>query len=370
MRISLLEKREDFYNIFSQTLKHSSFFKESKIENEKTYFVNIFLNFIATSCLPKSVFQIIINEYSQSLNWWRKGIQYLYVNIATSKNFRAILSHKTILLPDYFSNYLFLGGNHRLRLLTIDLNSCIVILKNGERIDYIRNDILIRTENTIKYAPKLIQFGEDWLEEEYFEGTPVNRLTNTRNSTNYLNRIHENHFQTLNLHTKKNISKYNYIQLVEKEIFSIVKNKKIKIEKNLLNLIEEVICKLFDIIVDDNILISWTHGDFQKANILISDRNYKVIDWEASAKRYYLYDTFVLFGGIREGTPLVDALQVFKNSSNLINLVSEANNNTFTLLIIEELRFIINETFSENFYNSGLKTTKLCETILTYINER
>ena len=39
------------------------------------------------------------------------------------------------------------------------------------------------------------------------------------------------------------------------------------------------------------------------------------------------------------------------------------------LLFIEELRYSINEEYSENFYISGVKTNHLCNEILNYINE-
>ena len=176
MRISLLEKRENFEKILKETLIASSFYEKKHDISEGKYYINKYLNFIATNKLPENVFQILANEYSSSSSWWKKVVQSLYVKLAISKFFRVLFSHHSIKLPSFFENFLILGGNHRLRLFSVNLTSSIVLLKQGEREVYLNNDITVRTENNLTYSPQLLKFGKDWLEEEYFEGTPINRV--------------------------------------------------------------------------------------------------------------------------------------------------------------------------------------------------
>ena len=368
MRISLLEKRENFEKILKKTLIFSSFFEKKHDVSEGKYYINKYLNFIATNKLPENVFQILANEYSSSSSWWKKGVQSLYVKLAISKFFRALFSHHSIKLPAYFENFLILGGNHRLRLFSVNLTSSIVLLKHGEREVYINNDIAVRTENKLTYTPQLLKFGKDWLEEEYFEGTPINRVESPSKVKEHLENIFEHHFKTLNLNNVTAFKKNDYVGLVNTEIESITTNKKIRINKSLIEEIGNVFRLLFSKLNNSEINVSWTHGDFQQANILIANGTSKVIDWEASDKRFYMYDAFTLFGRVREGEAISDAILNFREAVGPIDYVKEVDENTITLLLIEELRFNVNETFSVNFFESGIQTKNLCKTIIKYID--
>ena len=94
-----------------------------------------------------------------------------------------------------FKNYLILGGNHRLRLFYGELKDSIVILKSGENQKFIKNDIAIRTENNLSYAPKIFDSENDWLREEYFNGIPFNRIESEERKGNLRDVIINNHFR-------------------------------------------------------------------------------------------------------------------------------------------------------------------------------
>ncbi len=370
MRISLLEKRENFEKILKETLISSSFFEKKQEFIERKYYINKYLNFIATNKLPENVFQILVNEYSSSLSWWKKGIQFLYVKFAIFKFFRALFSHQSIKLPVYFEHFLILGGNHRLRLFSVNLKSSIVLLKQGEREGYIKNDIAVRTENSLTYAPQLLKFGKDWLEEEYFEGIPINRVDSPSKVKEQLENIFEYHFKTLILNNLRSYKKNDYLDLVNAEIDFITTNKKIKVDQRIIKEIKNVFSLLFSKLNNNDIKVSWTHGDFQQANILIANGISKVIDWEASEKRFYMYDAFILFGMVREGESLSDAIRNFKEAIKHLNYIHKVDENTITLLLIEDLRFNVNEMFSVNFFESGIQIASLCKSITTYIDEQ
>jgi thiamine kinase-like enzyme len=365
MRISLLEKRENFYKILKETLI-TSYLYTIKNKDDKNFVVNKYLNFIAAPELPNSVFQILINEYSSSLIWWKKIIQSIYVKLAISSLFRSFFAQKTIQIPTFFDEYLILGGNHRLRLFSKDLISSIVLLKKGERNNFLINDVEIRTKNNLFYAPKIISHGKDWFEEEYFEGTPINRLTDKTKVDFFILKVIENHVDELLNKTVVIVKLDTYKKKLLDEITNIisVENDNKKIVYKIYQTIELLFLKL----ENKDINMSWTHGDFQQANILIKNNDYKVIDWESSSERFKLYDIFVLLSEIRTGVSLVEAFNFFKNKVNTYKQIDAIYENDIILLLVEELRFSVNEDFSQNFYHSGKKTNVLCDSILKYVN--
>ena len=366
MRISLLEKRENFYKILYDTLKSNNFPKDEF--SCRRYVVNKYLNFIATEDLDKSSFQTLINEYSSSLNFWTKIPQYFYVRTATSKTFRSFFSHKIIKMDTSFQNYLILGGNHRLRLFSKDLGFSLLLLKKNERRNYIENDITVRTNQFLSYAPVIYEKGKDWLKEEYFDGIPLNRLEDKNKIDYWQKKALKTHLEELLLLTKKSWSKKEYQLFVNSEIDIIISSnylQKTAIKKNTIITTFDLLFRKLSV---DNIPVSWSHGDFQMANILVKEHNFKVIDWESANKRYYLYDIYTLIGNVRSSVPLLEAIKIFSNKiSSFLNVV--VTNDMIILLFIEELRYSVNEEYSENFYISGLKTKEICGAIQDYLND-
>lgn len=364
----MLEEREDFDKILLDTLKKTSFLKYEENLKDDKYYINKYLNFISSKSLSENVFQTLINEYSSSLIWWKKGVQAIYVNLAISKQLRNLFAQRTISLSKQYKDYLILGGNHRLRLFYGDLEDSIVILKNGEHQKFITNDIFIRTEYNLPYAPQIFDSGNDWLREEYFNGIPLNRLQNQEKVAKITREIIENHLRQLLIPSSEVICLKEYFELIENEVNEFFETKEITVKENVKSIIKKVFDLLFKRILYDSVKISWSHGDFQVANILINNDSFKVIDWEAANKRYYFYDLFTLASKIRSNISINEAINNFKSESLNFDNISLDDDMIF-LLLIEELRFHINEEFSKNFYSSGIKTEKLCHSIITYINE-
>ena len=74
---------------------------------------------------------------------------------------------------------------------------------------------------------------------------------------------------------------------------------------------------------------------------MINNELFKVIDWESADKRFYLYDYFTLFGKSRTNISIIESINLFKKIS--------VNGDYINLLLIEEIRFYINEESSLNF---------------------
>jgi len=369
MRISLLEKRENFHFILKETLNKSTFFKD-KVKNRKQekFIVNRYLNFIATQKINTNVFQNLINEYSNALVGWKKIIQKTYVHLAVSKVFRKFFGNKIIDLSANFGEFLILGGNHRLRLFSKDLIFSVLLLKENERIGYVANDISVRTNQYLSYAPVVFESGKDWLKEEYFAGIPLNRLESQDEIESYQEKVIKLHLEELLMLTKKQYTKSEYAAFVKNELTLIINNKSIQNTAIESDTITSLLDLLLNKITANSISVSWSHGDFQMANILIREKKFKVIDWESADKRYYLYDLFILLGKVRTNDSLSESIVNFKNKiSLLLNITISPD--IIILLLIEELRFSVNEEYSENFYMSGVKTKQICESIQEYINE-
>lgn len=361
MRISLLEKREDFYKILNITL--NNYTKNLNLNNSKSSFfvVNKYLNFIANPYLPSSLFNILKNEYSNSNIKWKKIFQFFYVQLAVQKVLRLLFAQKIIRLPNYFSDFLILGGNHRIRLFSETLNGSLVILKSKERDKYIYNDIKIRESFCLSFAPIILDKGKDWFIEEYFEGTPINRIRKENDySLDSLLKVYQNELLDP---SKEVLTIKDYKKMINLDLETVLEvNFECNVKKELDGLIIKTFRTLFHLITIKRVEISWTHGDLQEANILIKNKQLKVIDWESADKRFYLYDYFTLFSEIRTNISFKKSIDIFKAKFSI-------DMNVVYLLLIEELRFSLNEEFSLNFLNSGENTKKLCNNILNFINE-
>lgn len=365
MRISLLEKREDFYKILTDTLAKVEITIKEDYGNTNIYYVNKYLNFIATSDLKAERFTILVKEYSNSLKGWKRTIQKLYVWAAITPLFRSLLAHKKIKLPKKYSDFLILGGNHRLRLFSPELTSSYVILKKGESVRFIENEIKLKNEINLSYAPGLITSGKNWIQEDYFEGTPINRIQDKRKQEEITERVIFMHYKELLNATLEYNELNKFIETRIKEINSIIYNNEIRIEPDFVKNIEHAISILTARLTsNDPVPVSWSHGDLQMANILVSNDNFKVIDWEASAKRFVFYDLFVLLGEMRIHGNIDKAISWFEQKIKDYELEISLPKHWKQLLALEELVYAINEDCSAFFFISGKNIQKLCVDIV------
>lgn len=370
MRISLLERREDFYNILFETLSESSFLSGEDKSLGKNYFVNKYLNFVATPTLGKSHFKVLVNEYSSPSSMWRNGAQHLYVKLAVRQTFRRLLSQRSIRLPSCFSDFLIIGGNHRIRLIASDLKSTIVILKNNERTGFIENDIFIRMGYNIDYAPRILEYGKDWIREEYCEGTPINRISKLNLKDSLLTQVYQAHMNQVVQASAMPMSVSTYMDELIKEIDTVIGPTDIDRSCKLGDIVRTTLKHLRSKIDENRVRICWTHGDFQEANILVIGDYFKVIDWESANKRHHLYDFFVLFGEVRSKVSLCESINLFIDKMRFFFPSVKITDQEVIFLLLEELRFRIGESFSVNFFQSGVGVKELCEAINAYLDEK
>lgn len=366
MRISLLEKREDFYEILTVTLTSWLVEKNMKTCAKKTFTVNRYLNFVAHSQLPTSVFKILKKEYSASQSKWKRLLQRIYVSLAIYQPTRPFFSNKIIKLPEHYTSYLILGGNHRIRLFKQNLKSSYIILKNRENFRFIDNEISLKNELQPAYAPSIKNWGTNWLEEEYFEGKPLNRLSGGNKKNVVAKQLTQIHVENLLKLSMTQIPVNDYLQEAEKTVHTVLNHSAIIMPDSIRTTIQSTFSGIINKLNGQySIPIAWSHGDFQAGNVLVAGNTFKVIDWEASDKRMWLYDLFIFLGEIRTHGNLQKAFQLFETKKMDWELLKPFPENWKLWLAFEELIFCIYEDCSVNFYQSGLKTNQLCNQINT-----
>ena len=73
-----------------------------------------------------------------------------------------------------------ISGNHSIRIINFNRNSCDVILKEGFNSLFIKNEINLRLNFLHPSIPKLIDhdISNGFYSEEIITGLPLNRLSN------------------------------------------------------------------------------------------------------------------------------------------------------------------------------------------------
>ena len=263
---------------------------------------------------------------------------------------------------------MIVGGNHRIRLFPKDLTYSLILLKKGENSKFCINDARLRTTLNLNHCPKVLDYSNSWIKEEYFEGTPLNRILDMGVRENIKNKAISKHWDNVIEPTIYETSIKEYEHLVLSEIDNILRINRLNIEMELNELILKTFHVAFLNVKLNKIILSSSHGDLQLSNILVKDNEIKIIDWEHSDNRFYLFDHFILYSNNRSMNDIEKAISIYKtkktNAPNGINIT----NDELHLNIIEELRFSMNEDFSLNFKKCGVKTEQLCIQINRYFD--
>lgn len=312
MRLDLLMKRELFDDVFIYTLSKylkvyynwNGIIKWNRFNlfhsTKYTFLVNDKLNVIYHKNLQRCKLSELTAEFSYNPNFIRNILQKIYVEFATNKIFEKFLTKYTVNLTDFrneFSKWVFIPGNHSIRIIDIQKNRCIVILKDGFNEKFVKNEINIRKDYSYLPIPKLINYNFNNLhyEEERIVGLPYNRVADEEIRYKSFKKILK---PLLRLYRETHIviEKNNYVNMLKKDFDLAIDNLppiyKSEDKQKIRLLFDEISTSI--VLSEINLVL--THGDFQPANIIIdSTQNSKVyvIDWEYSKQRYFLYDVLV-----------------------------------------------------------------------------
>ena len=304
MRISDLLAREPFGSILAETLSiYWSHVLDKNIFvswggqdiDAQLWSGNNYLNFFCTPDVSQSCFTNIVREYSYTKPFWRRCLQTLYVRAGVTPPLREWIaqSHFSVSHPIPNSkNQLIIGGRNRFRILNPYDSESIVLAKAGfSRLGFER-ELSIRNSYARELAPRMLGTRANGLAfaEEYVVGTPANRLPDylalsVRQEASF-RLIEALHRPTLNP-----IFFTDYISSLVDSLYCLSSQAGLYAE----TIVDFVSYSCASV----NVGIVTTHGDFQNANILQTNSDICIIDWETAAVRSQLYDLVTLSSSIR-----------------------------------------------------------------------
>jgi hypothetical protein len=266
---------------------------------------NVYLNFFCVEGVEHACFDVIVREFGHARSAWRRGLQAAYVRAAITPPFLGWLSQVRFSVSREIPQareQLVIGGNRRLRIVHPCAGRSIVIHKEGYGRRAFEREVSARQGAAATLAPKF--YGLDArgtaFTEEYFVGTPANRLSPMREAAvraEALRRlIVEVHEPTLRV-----------VGLAERlhEVSAALAKHAPALAESVRALVAEVAPRVGCAPVG----LVLSHGDFQDANILVEADTVRVIDWETAAERSQLYDLATLSSGLRLASHRLTAWQ-------------------------------------------------------------
>ena len=157
MRIQLLRKRESFLEIFQKSI--SRFFQEKYPHNNEVnieYIINDYLNIVYPSKINRHDLVDLVGEFKYHPKAYRRILQSAYTFLAIRWPLETITSSESILISmpvNAKERWVFIPGNHSIRVIDLDKNRCFVFLKSGFNNKFIESDANIRLEHAWLKAP-------------------------------------------------------------------------------------------------------------------------------------------------------------------------------------------------------------------------
>ena len=337
MKLDQLLAREDFLNIFADTISNYLEIQEGWVgeiswsstpkEGLLNLLVNKKLNLIFPDSCSTEDLRNLASEYSYNKNFLKRLLQSIYVSYSVSRPLRNLVSRGYIQIspmPKFFLNFCILPGNHFIRIIDLSLQQCVVLFKKGHSIDYLEKIVSIRKKFPDIPGPMLLEsnVSEGWFIEERVFGTPINRLSSQDKyrstmsaAKKFMLRMYKN--------TEENFSTSTWLGLKEAEFYKAISSLPDCYENDTSLLASQ----LFSVLIEELRSLShkdffietvWTHGDFQEANILVphsdDDQSVYLIDWEYSARRSRYYDVLVLGLNSRSPKGLAERITLFVNN--------------------------------------------------------
>lgn len=304
MRLSLLLAREPFGEILEKTL--SGFWSDSgsapvvvrwgtPAAGDQVWRGNVYLNFFCVEGVDPACFEVIVQEFGHSRSAWRRGIQAAYVQAAIRPPTRRWLTQVGFGVSQpvpYAQELLIIGGNRRIRIIHPRAGRSVVIHKSGFTRTAFDREVHARVGAGSPLAPafKGVHRSGNAFEEEYFVGTPANRL-----SADEERRVREEALVRLVTEVHRPTLRAASLSVRLREIAEQVEGVTGGSEAGWKRAIENLAVR----VGGASLGLSFSHGDFQDANILVAGSRVRVIDWETAAERSQFYDVATLRSGIR-----------------------------------------------------------------------
>ena len=304
MRVGDLLGREPFGAILEQTLAAywsevtgntiQVFWGEAH-QGKQEWRGNVHLNFFCTRDVEPGCFDNIIRQFGYARASWLRGLQAAYVRAAVTPPIREWLSQVRFRvsepIPDA-NQQLVIGGRNRLRIIQPQVGESVVIAKIGyPRLGFDR-EVATREGYAQVLAPSFFGMRANGMAftEEYFVGTPANRLpgklakqARQEASRRLIEAVHRPSMRSVS------IAEYLAQLAVTINEFSSAAGAQAQ------PLADWAVSRCGSA----SLGVAMTHGDFQNGNILVTEHDLRIIDWETATERSQLYDLAALSTDIR-----------------------------------------------------------------------
>ena len=335
MRLDLLLKREDFAKIFERSFTRYllDVFNITAIvnwrystKNSDCFLVNHKLNVIYSKNIDRVKFKSVISEYSYHPNPFRRVLQKIYIQLSTSAYFERLFAKTRVDVKPWIKSLdgvCIIPGNHSIRIIDLEAETCRVILKEGFNFQFIKSEIYLRQKYKFLPIPKLLNVDTQslWYEESQVSALPLNRIDNQAIKDKILFDVKKN---LLNLYSST-IIKVDMINYVKSlclicdnliiELSNIYSKSDKKELRNVFALLNEVLIEFPDRVIE----LVQSHGDLQPANILVgnADNELYLIDWEYTEKRSLFYDSLVFASKCRFPNGLAKRIETILDGADL-----------------------------------------------------
>ena len=339
MRLDLLLQRENFPELFIASLQRLLQREEGWRGGLKwgavrwslpsnALLVNPKLNVIYSPLLEGEQLRKLTAEYRYHPNPIRRLLQSLYVRFGPTFPFDRLTAITAIEVEPWserLEHCCILPGNHTIRIVELDRGRCRVLLKQGFRLQFIQNEINVRSRYPFLPVPALLEWDQkrEWYLEERVIALPWNRIASADLRSTMLLQA-QAALLKLYSHSLERVLLSEWIERVHNALLQAVVQLPSVYDEEARSVIKKVHERLSAVVLmdgDEWIDTVQSHGDFQPANILVAKEggggSLYLIDWEYSVRRYRLYDALVFAAQARFPVGLEKRLDdLLENHSN------------------------------------------------------
>ena len=329
MKIALLLEREPFGSILEQTLKaylldstgtkhevfwyqHNPGLKTISQSGLQAWLCNPHLDAIFALDATPAVYSSIREKYGRSRIWWKTILYSLYVALASRRPaVQWLASHALGIkpaLPDA-PHLVIRGGINRIHILDYQRGIAHTLLKNGLPIDLMQSEIVVRRSLPIGISvPDLVSVSDDarYFTERLVAGLAIDQLNSTAEYERAVIRALDS-LTELYQATWESYRTRDYLRTLLTDIEQALAANRLltgKARNRLWDLTLALDDRAQSCIPEDEhaLQLAITHGDLQEGNILWDGQKAWLLDWEFTARRFWLYDYLVF--GLRTRQPV------------------------------------------------------------------
>jgi hypothetical protein len=300
------------------------------------WIVNLNVNSVFRPGVNPRALEIIKREFATSVIPWKRPFQRFYFWLATNETARAA-AHAFVRIdpsiPDS-TQWLMIPGTHKIRFVNAAEGVVYCHLKTGSSLDHFQaeNDAREFAADKGLPVPRILEWlSDDCVAEEMIVGTPLNRLTSSKDSDAGLKCAMEA-MELLYRSTAKQVDVEEYLADLVSRI-SVSAQTRREAALTGAETLGWRICEsagLAGFMVD----IVRSHGDFQPGNILFDHGAIWLIDWEYSKDRQRQYDRLTYYLKARFAPGLGKRIVAYANSLSELTRMRELR-----LFLVESIVF-------------------------------